>query len=80
MLIELRGTLGFINVAKDVIKDINEQPGKEICKVKSRTDLLCGVGMCYPPRIRMCSPIQKLPKFPTIGILWRIPHIGMISY
>ena len=40
---------------------------------------LCGIGV---PTLSawMCSPTWKLPELHTIGILWRLPHVGMIKY
>ena len=68
-----------------MIKDVDEQPDEEIHRTKSGRVLCTGASVpmelgWIALLVWMCSPTWKLIEAPTIVILWRLPHVGMISY
>ena len=68
-----------------MIKDTDEQPDEEKHRARSERALraIASVPMelgCVTLPVWMCSPTWQLSEFHTIGILWRIPHVGMINY
>lgn len=74
-LTELKETLRLTNLLKNMIKDTNEQPDKVIHRLNSGR-----VQVQEPPTLWSCgvSGFAHLESL-TIGILWRLPHIGMIN-
>lgn len=81
---ELRETLMFTGLLKDVIKSMNQQPNKGMCRVRSWTEELlsfCGVwvarGSILVPQAWKLS--EKGPKHCSLGLLWRVHYIVLID-
>lgn len=75
---ELRETLTFTSLLKDMINDPDEKSDEEVLSVGASVPVELGVH--HPRSMWMCSPTQKLSELPTIAILRRFPHIGVIHY
>ena len=68
-----------------MIKDTDEHPVEEIPRAMSGRVLHAGASVpmelgCVTLLLWVCSPTWKLSEPQTIGILWRLSHVGMISY
>ena len=75
----------FTGILKDTIKDTDEQPDEEIHRVRSGRVLSAGASVpvelgCVTLLVWMCLPTWKFSEPPSIGILRRLPHVGMVSY
>ena len=59
---------------KDMVKDLDEQPGEEIQRTRSgkvpehRSFCPHGFGVCHPPSICTCSPTRRHSEPHTLGI------------
>lgn len=73
---ELRETLTFTSLLKDMINDPDEKSDEEVLSAGASVPVEMGVH--HPLSMWMCSPTQKLSELPTIAILWRFPHIGVV--
>ena len=68
-----------------MIKETDEQPGDNIGRVRSVRVLNTGTFVrmklgCITFPGWVCLHTWKLSEPPTIGILWRLLHMGMINY
>ena len=85
-LTELRETLlTFTRLLKDMMKDTDEQPDEEIRKVRSGRVLSTGTSVlmelgCITLPVWMSSRTCELSKPYTLGILWKLPLMGVISH
>lgn len=77
----------FYFVVKDMIKDTDGQPDKEMHRARSRRVLstgtcLCGVGEHYSLDTCMHSPAQvrSSPNPLILGFLWQFHYVGTINY
>ena len=84
-LTELRETLTFTSLLKDMIKDTDEEPGEE--KHGARSGRVLSTGASVPMELRCiiphhvdCSATQKLSKPHTLGILWRLHHVAVMDH
>lgn len=63
----------------------NEQPDEEMYRASPRSALNAGASVPWSWNVSpfgtwMCLPIWKLPELHIVGILWRLPHIGMVNF
>ena len=85
-LTELKEILTFTSFLKDMIKDTDEQSDEDIHGVRSGRVPSAGASLslwCWgtsPSFYVDGLSILKLLGLHTIGILWRLPHVGMINY
>ena len=75
----------FTSLLKDMIKDTGEEPDEEIHRVKSGSVPRAGASVpvkleCVTFSMWMCLPTWKFSEPGTIGILWWLPHVGLIDY
>lgn len=68
-----------------MINSTDEQLDEEIHSVRSGRVLNTGASdlvrlRCVTLLVWICSPVWKFVGPHAIGILWRLPHVGMISY
>ena len=64
---------------QDMLKDVVEHPdgrheSNNVCGKEYRAS--CLLWACHSPSTSMCSPVWKIAKLCTRGILCRLPHIG----
>ena len=68
-----------------MIKETGEQPEEEVHRARSGRVLSAGASVpiklrCVTFPVWMCLLTWKLSEPHTIGILWRLHHIGMVNY
>lgn len=84
-LTEIKETLMFTSLLKDMIKDTGEEPDEEIHRARSGSVPRAGASVpvkleCVTFSMWMCLPTWKFSEPCTIGILWQFPHVGLIDY
>lgn len=84
-LTELKETVTFTGLLKDVIKDTVEEPNEDIHMAKSgsapRARASVPVKSEYVAfSMWMCLPTWKLSEPCTIRILWGLPCVDIIDY
>lgn len=69
------------SLLKDLIRETGEQSDEEMCEVRSehRSFCLCGIGVHHPPSVSVFASLEA-SELHTFGILWRLPHVGMIDH
>lgn len=72
-------TYQISSLLQRALKDMNQQPGKEIHKVRSGSSYPCEVWGASPWHM-MCSgsPTQKLSTY-LFGVLWRLHYMVIID-
>ena len=53
-----------------MIKDADEQPDEEVPRTSSAGTCPCGVGVCHPHSLWMCSPAPMLSTSHGLGIFF----------
>lgn len=84
-LTELKETVTFTSLLKDMIKDTDEEPNEDIPTAKSgsapRARASVPVKLEYVTfSMCMCLPTWKLSEPCTMRILWWLPRVDMIDY
>lgn len=75
----------FTTLLKDMMKD-RDEPDEEICS-RTRSGSVPSAGASVPLKLEyvtlsvwMCLLTWKLSEPCATGVLWRLPHKGMIDY